>query len=76
MIATLDHNCVIDIENGGERALPLRTLIAAHRGGRAMVRLVAVGASERILGGGTIANYGDFARTEDLDRDFLAGVLS
>ena len=68
MIATLDHNCLIDLEEDGAPAHPLKTLITAHRQGCATLRVVAVGASERTREGSSLTQYGVFeARLQRLD---------
>ena len=60
MIGTLDHNCLIELEQDGPQAKAVRFLVRAHAYGQATIRVVAVGASERIVGGGTAQNYSHF----------------
>lgn len=57
---TLDHNCIIDLETGGENTLYLRSLIDKHRAGTLHLRVAAVGASEKQLGGKLATNFSEF----------------
>lgn len=58
---TLDHNCIVDLDEGREpRAGCLRSLLARHEAGDAVVRLVAASASERQRNGPYLENFGQF----------------
>jgi len=58
---TLDHNCIVDLDEGREpRAGCLRRLLARHEAGDLVVRLVATSASERQRSGPYLENFGQF----------------
>jgi hypothetical protein len=58
---TLDHNCIIDIEEDCQpRAGCLHSLLARHDAGEIDVRLVATSASERQRNGAYLENFGQF----------------
>jgi hypothetical protein len=65
---TLDHNCIVDIdENREPKAGCLHSLVAKHDAGEIEVRLVATSASERQRSGPYLANFSEFqARIEAL----------
>jgi hypothetical protein len=58
---TLDHNCIIDIDEDRQpRAGCLRALLARHDAGEIEVRLVATSASERQQSGPYLETFGQF----------------
>lgn len=57
---TLDHNCIIDLETNSENAPYLRKLINKHRARALHLRVAAVGASEKQLGGKLATNFSEF----------------
>ncbi len=69
---TLDTNCLIDLEEGNERATALRHLIARHENKRIELRIPAIAASERQQGGTYFQNFSEF--TARLDRLGLNGI--
>lgn len=59
---TLDHNCIIDLEDNRPAAPCIRTLLARHKVGELIVRLVAASASERQRDGGYLDNFSFFRK--------------
>ena len=57
---TLDHNCIVDLDEERPAAPYLRALLARHDAGEVSVRLVATSASERQLSGPYLENFGQF----------------
>ncbi|MBY2921031.1 hypothetical protein HF259_06205 [Rhizobium leguminosarum] len=57
---TLDTNCLIAVEDNRPEKDAVLSLVAAAKDGRADVAIVASSASERQIGGGYLANIGDF----------------
>jgi hypothetical protein len=49
---TLDHNCMIDLENGEGESSAVEQLIALHRAGLVRVHVGVISASENVRGGG------------------------
>jgi hypothetical protein len=59
---TLDHNCLIDLDEQRPAAPSVRQLIAHHRAQRADVAVVAMAGSERRKDGGYPKTFIDFRR--------------
>lgn len=57
---TLDHNCIIDLEENRPIATHLRTLITMHEQGQVCLRVVGIGASEMKPGGAYATNFAEF----------------
>lgn len=57
---TLDHNCIIDLEEHRAAGTHIHQLLDAHRDGKLQVRLVAIGGSERLRDGTYAKNFGEF----------------
>jgi hypothetical protein len=57
---TFDWNCIIDLDEDRPSAPCLRELLALHAEGKAVVRLVAVSASENQRDGSYLRNFGAF----------------
>ena len=58
--ATLDTNCIIDLENNAKAARYIRTLIRMHEDRRINLRVVAISASERKRDRTYAANFSEF----------------
>lgn len=58
---TLDTNCLVDLEEGNDRAAAVRDLVCRHERGRIQLRIPAIAASERQQGGTYLENFSDFA---------------
>lgn len=65
---TLDTNCVIDVDEHRPGEPSVRSLADAHADGAADVAVVAIMASEKQRGGGTLDNFGIFKQRLDLLR--------
>ena len=59
---TLDTNCLIAIDEARPEAAAVRGLADAHAAGKADVAAVAISASEKQSGGGSIENFVEFRR--------------
>jgi hypothetical protein len=59
---TLDTNCLIAIDEARPEATAVRGLADAHAAGKADVAAVAISASEKQGGGGSIENFVEFRR--------------
>ncbi|MBJ7595985.1 MAG: hypothetical protein JF886_14225 [Candidatus Dormibacteraeota bacterium] len=57
---TLDHNCLIALEQEERYSVAVRSLVSLHDGAGVVVRVVAVGASERLPGKHLAGNYSQF----------------
>jgi hypothetical protein len=64
---TLDSNCIISIDEGGQDAALLRRLTGAHAAGKAQVAVVAIAAAEKQRTGSYLDNFDAF-------RDRLAAL--
>jgi len=64
---TLDSNCIISIDEGGEDAAFVRRLVDAHAAGKAQVAIVALAAAEKQRTGSYLDNLDAF-------RDRLAAL--
>jgi len=64
---TLDSNCIISIDEGGQDAAFVRRLIDAHAAGKAQVAVVAISAADRQRAGSYLDNFDAF-------RDRLAAL--
>jgi hypothetical protein len=62
MKVTLDHNCLIALENNESQARSIHELIAMHNDKKVAVRVVGIGASERLKGGTYAANFDEFKK--------------
>jgi hypothetical protein len=62
MKVTLDHNCLIALENNESEAPYIKELIAMHDDKKVAVRVVGIGASERLNGGTYAANFDEFKK--------------
>lgn len=60
MKITLDHNCLIALEKNENQASYIKELIAMHDNKEVAVRLVGIGASERLKGGIYALNFNEF----------------
>lgn len=60
MKLTLDHNCIIALENNESDSQYLRQLIAMHNLKKISLRVAAIGASERLHGGGYTSHFLNF----------------
>jgi hypothetical protein len=59
---TLGTNCLIAIDEDRPEAVAVRALADAHAAGKADVAAVAISASEKQSGGGSIENFAEFRR--------------
>ncbi len=57
---TLDHNCILAIENGEDTAYSLRKIVNANNVGRVTIAVLGISASERTSGGGYITDISEF----------------
>src|SRR6266571_3823367 len=57
---TLDTNCLLDLEKGGERADAVGDLVARHHAGSIALRIPAIAASERQRSGTELQNFSEF----------------
>lgn len=62
MKLTLDHNCIIALENNEPDAPYLRRLIAVHNLNKISLRVAAIGSSERLPSGGYPSHFSSFER--------------
>lgn len=60
MKITLDHNCLIALENNESQSSYIKELIAMHDNRQVVVRVVGIGASERLKGGIYATNFNEF----------------
>ena len=62
MKITLDHNCLIALEKNESEAPYIKKLIAMHDDKKVIIRVVGIGASERLPGGTYAANFDEFKK--------------
>jgi hypothetical protein len=60
MKITLDHNCLIALENNESQASYIKELLAMQDNNEVATRVVGIGASERLKGGAYAANFNEF----------------
>ncbi len=65
MRVTLDHNCLIALENTEPESADIKQLITLHANGTIELCVTAMSASEKIQGGLTRPDYDDFRQWKD-----------
>lgn len=60
MKLTLDHNCLIALEKNESEAPYIKKLIVMHDDKKIIIRVVGIGASERLPGGSYATNFDEF----------------